>query len=62
MHVQMGKSMDSKIKKNPKSPTATSEEPRAKTGCQEQKQGTAHAPCTQYHLRAGQTPSAIPLA
>ena len=35
-------------------PTAISEEPGAKTGCREQKQGTAHAPCTQHHQRGGQ--------
>ena len=38
-----------------KNPTATSEEPGAKTGCWEQKQGTVHTLCTQYHQRGGQT-------
>ena len=37
---------------------ATSEEPRAKTGCWEQKQGTPYAPCTQHHQKGGQTTSA----
>ena len=39
-----------------KNPIATSEELRTKTkaGCQEQKQGTVHSPCTQHHLRSGQ--------
>ena len=35
--------------KDTKRPTATSEEPGAKIGCQEQKQGTVHALCTQHH-------------
>ena len=35
--------------KSPKNPTATSEELGGKTGCLEQKQGTLHGPCTQYH-------------
>ena len=39
----------------PENPTATSEEPGAKTKRWEQKQGTAHAPCTQHHQRDGQT-------
>ena len=32
----------------------TSEEPGAETGCWEQKEGTAHGPCTQHHQRGGQ--------
>ena len=32
--------------KRPKCPTATFEEPGAKTGCQEQKQGTVDCPCS----------------
>ena len=39
--------------KRPKLSTATSAELGAKTGCLEQKQGTAHAPCI-HHLRGGQ--------
>ena len=31
------------------------EEPGAKAGYQTQKQGIAHAFCTQYHQRGGQT-------
>ena len=47
--------------KRPKSPTAAFEEPGAKlgvgnkTGCQEQRQSTEHAPCTRHYLRGGQT-------
>ena len=48
--------------KRPKSPTATSEEPGAKAGGQEQKQGTVHAPCTQHHQRGGQSTKATPPA
>ena len=33
-----------KIQKDKKAPPATSEEPEAKTGCWEQKQGTVHGP------------------
>ena len=55
MHVQLGQIMGNKIQKDQKNPTAASEELEAKTGCQEQKQGTAHAPCTQHHQRGGQT-------
>ena len=44
--------------KRPKNPTAAFEEPGAKAGDQEQKQGTAHAPCTQRHRRGGQTTKA----
>ena len=49
VYVQLGQILDNNIQKDPKSPTVTSEEPGAKTGCREQKQGTAHAPCTQHH-------------
>ena len=41
-HVQLGQ-------------PATFEEPGANVGCQEQKQGTEHAPWTQHHLLGGQT-------
>ena len=50
-----GKFWTQKIKKRPKNPTATLEEPGAKTGLWEQKQGTVHDPCTHHHLRGGQT-------
>ena len=53
--LQLGQILDSKDTKRPKNPTATFEEPGAKKGCQEQKQSTEHAPCTQHHLRDGQT-------
>ena len=43
-----------KDKKDRKNPTATSEK-LGKVKCQEQNQGIAHNPCTQYHLRGGQT-------
>lgn len=36
--------------------TSRFEEPGAKTGCCEQKQDTAHAPCTHHHLRVDKTP------
>ena len=47
VHAQLGQILDPKDSKRPKTPTATFEEPGAKTGCWEQKQGTAYAPCTQ---------------
>ena len=37
-------------------PTAISEEAGAKTGRREQKQGTAHAPCTQHRKGVGKPP------
>lgn len=46
---------DKKIEKNTKNPIAASEEPRAKAGCQKQKQKAAHTPCIQHHQRVGQT-------
>lgn len=42
------------IRKDQKNPTATFKEPGAKTGYYEQKQGTEHVRCTQYHQRGGQ--------
>ena len=41
---------------------AWTEEPGAKTGCWERKQGTAHAPCTHHRLRGGQNTQAAPPA
>ena len=58
MNVQLGQLMDNKIQKDQKNTTSTYEETGAKTGCWEQKQGTAHSPCTQPHQRGGQTPLA----
>ena len=58
MNVQLGQLMDNKIQEDQKNPNATYEEIGAKTGCWEQKQGTAHSPCTQHHQRGGQTPLA----
>ena len=55
MHGQLGANSGKQDTKRPKRPTAASEEPGAKAGCQELKQGTAHAPCTQHHQRGGQT-------
>ena len=49
VHVQLGQIMDKKIQKDQKSQL-----PLLKSG--EQKQGTAHAPCTQHHRRGKQTP------
>ena len=43
-----GKFWTKDTKRPKKSPTATSEELGAKAGGPEEKQGTAHAPCTQY--------------
>ena len=51
-----------KDKKRPKNPTAPFEEPGAKAGGQEQKQGTAHAPCTKHHLRGEKNTQATPPA
>ena len=44
VHAQLGQILDPKDTKRPKNPTAAFEEPVAKPGRQEQKQGTAHAP------------------
>ena len=41
--------------KKTKNPTVISEETGAKSGCWEQKQGTAHEPCTQHHQGDRQT-------
>ena len=41
--------------RRPKSPLPLSEEPGAKAGYSKQRQGIAHAPCTQHHRRGGQT-------
>ena len=59
--MQLGQIMDNKIQKD-QNPTATSEEPGAKVGCWEQKQGTVHAPWTQHHLShpSGPTPGPAP--
>ena len=47
--------IDKKKNIHQKTPMTTSEEPRAKTGCWEQKQGTLYAPCTQHHQKGRQT-------
>ena len=39
--------------KRQKHPTVIFGEPGTKSGCREKKQSTAHAPCTQHHLRGG---------
>ena len=41
--------------KKTKTPIATAKELGAKTGCWEQKLGTARASCTQQHQSGGQT-------
>ena len=46
--------------KQNKNPTATSEEAGAKTRCWEQKQGTAHAPCTHHCQRSRRPPKLLP--
>ena len=48
MHGQLGQIMDNKIQKDQKAQL-----PLLKS--LEQKQGTAHAPCTHHHQREGQT-------
>ena len=55
MPTQLGQIMDNEIQRDQKNPTASSEEPGAKAGRQEQKKGTVHSPSTQHHLRGGQT-------
>ena len=39
--------------KRQKHPTVIFGEPGTKSGCREKKRSTAHAPCTQHHLRGG---------
>ena len=51
---QLGQITDNKIHKDQKTPTATSEELGAKTGCRKQKQHIVHSSCTQHYLRDGQ--------
>ena len=55
MHVQLDQILDPQNSERPKNQTDSFEEPGAKTECQEQKQGTAHTPCTQHHQGGGQT-------
>ena len=50
VHVQLGQILDKRLKET-KKPNCHVEECGAKSGGQEQKQGTVHAPCTQYYLR-----------
>ena len=57
--AHLGQLMDNKMRKDPKRPTATSEDLGAKT-VPGAKAGSAHAPCTQHHRRAGQTTQAPP--
>ena len=63
VRAQLEQILDQKIQKDKKkkktttnNPTATSEQPGAKTGCWEQKQGTAHASCPQHHQKGGKPP------
>ena len=57
MPLQLGQSMDNMLEKDQKKPSAaTSEKPGAKPGCQEQKQQSVYACCTQHHIRAGKPP------
>ena len=46
--------------KRPKNPVANFEEPGAKSGCGEQKQGAEQVPCTQHTRRVGQPPKPPP--
>ena len=61
MHAQLGQILDPKDTETNK-PTVTFEEPGAKTGGQEQKQGPTHAPCTQPHPRGRQRNRTTPWA
>ena len=45
--MQLGWTLDKRYRET-KKPTTTLEEPGAKTGCQEQKQGTEHTLCPQH--------------
>ena len=56
MHVQLDQILDPQNSERPKNQTDSFEEPGAKTECQEQKQGTTHAPCTQYQKGEGKPP------
>ena len=53
--MQLGQILDNEIQKDQKNPTATSEEPEANNRVLGEKQGTAHAPCTQHHQRGEQS-------
>ena len=53
VHAQLGQILDKRYTET-KNPTAAFEEPGAKAGGRERKQGTEHARCTQHHLRGGQ--------
>ena len=53
---QLGRITDNKIHKDQKTPTTTSEELGAETGCREQKQHIVHTSCTQHYLKDGQPP------
>ena len=56
----VGANSGQKIQRDQKSPTATSEEPGAKTGCQEQKQGPECAPALNTTRRVGKMPKPAP--
>ena len=60
MHMQLDQILDPQNSKRPKNPADSYEEPGAKTERQEQKQSTAHTPCTQHHQGGGQTTQATP--
>ena len=49
-HAQLGQNYGQRIQNKPKNPVAIFKEPGAKVSCQEEKQGTAHDPCTQHLL------------
>ena len=55
-----GKSWTKRYKKT-KKPNCHFWRARSKKRCQEQKQGTGHAPCTPHHQRGEQNTSATPL-
>ena len=54
MHVQLWQILDNKIQRDQKTQLPLLKSQEQKRGG-EQKQGTAHAPCTQHHQRGGQT-------
>ena len=53
MPAQLGRILDPKDTERPNKRTVTFEEPGAKTGDQEQKQGPTQAPSTQHHQGVG---------
>lgn len=59
MPLQLGQSMDNMLEKTKKTSALASEKPGAKPGCQEQKQQSVYACCTQHHIRVGKPPKPV---